>query len=185
MSEKPLTEQQRMFTAEPGKVLVYGNRKSEQILVDVSTPNLMDLTIFWLFNYLRTEWHAYIDLDRSAEADPIEVEMAELRTEIGKASSKAVAVALQEKLELLSHAPKTGRSKQTTLYGRAKTGDTKAMAQLLYLRRRNEYEEFTMEILQHVNGAGNLVGPRVAPQEPAAAPVIPATVMPAECEVSA
>jgi hypothetical protein len=59
------------------------------------------------------------------------------------------------------------------------------MAQLLYLRRRNEYEEFSMEILQHVNGAGNLVGPRVTPQEPAAAPVIPATVMPAECEVSA
>jgi hypothetical protein len=85
---KPLTELQRMFQAGPGKVLVYGNRKSEQVLVDVSTPDLMDLAVYWLFNYLRAEWHAYIDLDRAAEDDPIETEMAELRAEIAKAPSK-------------------------------------------------------------------------------------------------
>ena len=180
---KPLNEQQRLFTAEPGKILVYGNRKSEQVLVDVSTPDLMELAVFWLFNYLHSEWHAYIDLDRAAEDDPIEVEMAELRAEIGKSVSKAVAVALQERLSVLGLAPKQSRAKQAALYVKAKTGDTKAMAQLLFLRRRNEYEEFSMETLQHVNGAGNLCGPRAAAPEPKEAISIPAAAVNAEAAI--
>jgi hypothetical protein len=45
------------------KVLVYGNRKSDDILIDASTPEKEAAAFLKLFNYLDNEWQCYSDMD--------------------------------------------------------------------------------------------------------------------------
>lgn len=133
-----------VFAPAPGAVLVYQNRKSGPTLIDVSTRQKMENGLKWLFTHLKDEWQAYLDLEVSECDEPIEIEMAELRTAISVSSSKNIAKALQKRLcELQSMFEKSlirGRSRQVSQYAKAKEGDVKAIAMLLYMRRTYEYE---------------------------------------------
>lgn len=41
------------------KVLVYGNRKQDDMIWDISSPEKHSKAFLKLFNYLRDEWHVY------------------------------------------------------------------------------------------------------------------------------
>ena len=133
---------------EPGAVLLHENKKSDPILIDVSTREKMEAGLKWLFWHLYNEWTVYTDLDQADSREPLEQEMAELRDAISKSSSKTVAVALQTCLANLqvqyNKATGNGRQRKLRLYAKAKENDVQAIAELLHLRRNYEYENWSI-----------------------------------------
>ena len=67
------------------KVLVCGNRKSDDIIIDVSTPEKELAAFLKLFKYLDEEWSCYCDLDTAVQ---------EQRYERAKAGDAIAAKAL-------------------------------------------------------------------------------------------
>lgn len=47
------------------KILVYGNRKSDDIYYDASTPEKEDIAYLALFKILDEEWEVYADLEEA------------------------------------------------------------------------------------------------------------------------
>ena len=158
-----------VFLPEPGAVLLYENKKSDPILIDVSTREKMEAGLKWLFWHLYNEWTVYTDLDQADSREPLDQEMAELRDAISKSPSKTVAVALQTCLANLqvqyNKATGNGRQRKLRLYAKAKENDLQAIAELLYLRRGREDENWSIE---------TLFDPMVI-SEAGAPPVIPTT----------
>ena len=149
-----------VFLPEPGAVLLYENKKSDPILIDVSTREKMEAGLKWLFWHLYNEWTVYTDLDQADSREPIEQKMAELRDAISKSQSKTVAVALQTSLAELqvqyTKATNNGRQRRLRLYAKAKENDVQAIAELLHLRRNYEYENWSIV---------SLIDPTVVPEE--------------------
>ena len=143
-TEPKLQKLPAVFTAQPGAVLVYSNRSSAPMLIDVSTREKMDAGLKYLFSYLDTEWGVYSDLAHAPGEERLQSEMAELRTAISKAESKIVALALQSRLSGLNaehqKASQSGLQRKREFYAKAKGGDVKAIAELLRARRSYEYE---------------------------------------------
>jgi hypothetical protein len=150
-TEAPLLKKwPKAFVAAPGSVLLYDNRKDAPILIDVSTRQKMEAGAQWLFWHLQSDGQVYGGLEQ-AGPEPIEQAMTELRQAISMAASKTVAMTLQTGLaELQVKFDKqagVGRPRERRLYAKAKENDLQAIAELLYLRRGREDENWSIETL--------------------------------------
>jgi hypothetical protein len=125
------------------KVLVYGNRKSEEMW-DASTPEKEEAAFKALFKFLDEEWDCYCEL-----ADAKEPVMCEACSKTYCAGcTRRDTCACKEK-SCPSNAnhndfEKFHRIRWVTAYQKAKAGDYKAMRSLMNDRssRHYEYEEF-------------------------------------------
>jgi hypothetical protein len=126
------------------RVLIYGNRKQDDDIYDISTPEKEAAAYLRLFNYLNEDWQVYDDLRDVEElvvCEPCGKEIHRLcegecaceKTEECKKKS-ARSNSEQRRVVSMKH-----------LYDLAKTGDAAAAYRLLNGRKDNEYEGFVID----------------------------------------
>ena len=132
------------------KILIYGNRKQDTDMYDISTPEKEAAAYLKLFAYLDEHWNVYADLEDEVEelevCEPCSKNMHRLcerhcacETEVNcKSNSRyeqdEVRVAKAHKRQ----------------YDLAKAGDAAAAKKLINARKENEYEEISI---------GNVIDP--------------------------
>jgi hypothetical protein len=104
-------------------VLIYGNRKQDDMIWLFTTPTERRAAILSLFRYLDTYWKVYQDLDDlDAETD--------------------------KQLVLSETLPKSEEEEQRDLLLEARAGDADAAFKLLKWRNDSEYEEWKIRQLE-------------------------------------
>ena len=109
------------------KILRYGNRKTDDVVWDISTPQKEEKAFRELFAILKDEWQVYSDLE-----EPYYGDSCGHQCEAG-------------------HNPVVGDSTdehQLELYKKAIVGDIKAIKSLLELRKDYEYEDWSIETVK-------------------------------------
>lgn len=129
------------------KVLIYGNRKQDDMMWDASTPEQEDAAFLALFRYIGDVWKVYSTLN--ADLKDTEKDLKELEEVSAAYTKKSMPAALMEtaKTQLANKAElerSVRRQKEMSeLYKKAKTGDAKAAKALVLMRKDYEYEEWS------------------------------------------
>lgn len=122
------------------QILIYGNRKAEDVFWDISTPELRAAAFLDLFKYLDEVWSVYLDLDEQPEA---EVEGYPPDHVKGCKCGRCFKLDSPEEKRRQESSAKR-QKEQKDLYIKAKAGDAKAAERLLSSRKDSEYEEWSI-----------------------------------------
>ena len=124
------------------KVLIYGNRKSDTLVWDVSSPELERIAFLGLFNYLDTTWEVYsdlIDLEEPTKPSLTLEQIANLPE--GRVKQEAIAEQKDYNSEVTNFKILISQQK---FYEKSKAGDANAAKALLNERKTYEYECWTI-----------------------------------------
>lgn len=123
------------------KILIYGNRKQDDVLYDISTPEKEEAAFRAVFKTLDEKWHVYSEIGRESV--------------VCEACQKGYHRGCEDVKDCACTEPNCPRNQKKqpfeielrqrwiALYRQAKTGDFKAMKRLMQDRseRNHEYEE--------------------------------------------
>ena len=129
------------------KILVYGNRKIDDIYWDASTPEKERAALRCLFNYLKDSWKSYGSLEN---ADKL---LADVQHSLETTDWDQIPEghplykeAQEKKQALLAEQKQASEDvKQARLYRKALDGDDSALRHLLSHRVDYEYERWFIE----------------------------------------
>ena len=125
------------------KILIYGNRKQDPDMYDISTPEKEAAAYLKLFNYLDEHWQVYCDLEDDVE-DLVVCEACtkELhRLCEGDCSCDKDPNCKSKSRYALDEVRVAKAHKRQ--YDLAKSGDAAAAKKLINSRKENEYEEIS------------------------------------------
>ena len=123
------------------KILIYGNRKQDPDMYDISTPEKEAAAYLKLFKYLDEHWQVYCDLEDDVE-DVIVCEpcTANLHRHCeGRCACEADPNCKSKSRYALDELRIVKSHKRN--YDLAKAGDAAAAKKLINSRKENEYEE--------------------------------------------
>lgn len=127
------------------KILIYGNRKQDDDIWDISTPELAEAAYRELFKTLDEYWQVYADLDDEENEEVVPLcepcgknlhRLCEDKKECPCVSEDCPAFKRRNGYE------QSLKNRQKDLYRKAKAGDYAAMKKLMDSRTSYEYEEF-------------------------------------------
>ena len=124
------------------KVLIYGNRKQDDDIWDVSTPELLDKACLELFNILNAVWCVY---------DYLPLVVGKKRHCVDCDGNGTITLKSGSNVDCPSCAgpyintdQKKSKERELELYNKAIQNDAKAAYELLKLRKTYEYEEWNI-----------------------------------------
>jgi len=130
------------------KVLIYGNRKQDDMMWDASTPEKEKAALRQLFECLDESWQVYGEIKDTKEVKRQEKKVEELREAVEEVKNgkipKALEAAGRNNAVAYERAKREFASlkEQNGYYEAAKNGDDKALKILLQIRKGYEYEEW-------------------------------------------
>lgn len=80
------------------KILIYGNRKQDDMMWDISTPEQRAAAFLILFQYLRDEWNVY-NYDYWGSTLKEQAYQKELYEKANKGDSKAAEILLKQRVK--------------------------------------------------------------------------------------
>jgi len=129
------------------RVLKYGNRKANDVVYDISTPEKLLAAYLLMFNLLNEEWEVYIDLyeDEFSLCKPCADGHHEYCRGGCNGSEECPCDATPEckNINHRTRAKVAETNAQRTWFKLAEEGDARAARSLIRARRGNEYEEVT------------------------------------------
>lgn len=132
------------------KILIYGNRKQDPDMYDISTPEKEAAAYLKLFNYLDEHWQVYCDLEDEVEelevCEPCSKNLHRLCE--GRCACETEANC-KSKSRYAQDEVRVAKAHKRQ-YDLAKAGDAAAAKKLLNARKENEYEEISI---------GNVIDP--------------------------
>lgn len=124
------------------RVLVYGNRKQDDVIYDVSTPEKEAAAFLLLFKMLDEDWEVYTDLDDVEELKKCEPCSKGIhRLCEGECDCKDTPEC--QKKTARRFRTHSRQLQEKGLLQKARAGDAAAAKQLLTNRRTYEYEAFS------------------------------------------
>ena len=120
------------------KVLIYGNRKQDDEIWDVSTPELLDKACLDLFSLLNDNWQVYTNLLEIEKGVCIDCSGEGI---INLKSGGEIDCPTCDGPSLYYAQEQRTKQQQCELYKKALAKDAEATFELLKLRKTYEYEE--------------------------------------------
>jgi hypothetical protein len=122
------------------KLLVYGNRKCNNVYWDISTAKLEEKAFRALFKLLDTEWQVYVDLTEGPEKLEFPVNHP-----VGCMCEDCKSIRSIERDRERWYGQE---SDQREWYQLAKKGNYQAIKDLLKVRQDYEYEQWSIEAVE-------------------------------------
>jgi hypothetical protein len=123
------------------RLLVYGNRKSDDVMYDISTPEKKAAAFLKVFKLLDKDWQVYGDLDYLKEMETCEACAKDIHR-LCETNCKCMQQECLKKNSSFVRLYNT-RKRQRELLLKARAGDAVAAEKLMSERRTYEYEAFS------------------------------------------